>query len=132
MRRDWRTAWHEANPGGLVSRLRRLMESRPEAARALATRLEREGWGPWWELLGDLQAPRALCPVCDGSGYVWTRPDISPLLLPPEVRDEWWEDCPECGGEGLVPFPAHGEAEEEEEAGEELLGDFPPEEPLPF
>lgn len=129
MRRDWRTAWYQANPEGLVGRLRRLMQSRPEAARALATRLEREGWGPWWELLGDLQAPRALCPVCRGEGVVWTHPMARSWEVP--LADEWWQDCHECGGEGLVPFPAHGEAEKEE-AGEELLGDFPPEEPLPF
>lgn len=130
--RSWRAAWYQANSEGLVGRLRDLARSRPEAARALAMRLEREGWGPWWELLGDLQAPRALCPACRGEGVVWSHPSAKVWQVPHELRDEWWEDCPECGGEGLVPFPAHGEAEEEEEAGEELLGDFPPEEPLPF
>ena len=105
MRRDWRTAWYQANPEGLAGRLRRLMQSRPEAARALATRLEREGWGPWWELLGDLQAPRALCPVCRGEGVVWTHPMARSWEVPQDLADEWWQDCHACGGEGLVPFP---------------------------
>jgi len=42
--RNWRTAWYERHPDGLVGRLRRLLQSRPEAAHALIARLEREGW----------------------------------------------------------------------------------------
>lgn len=111
MRRDWRAAWYQANPEGLVGRLRDLARSRPEAAHALITRLEKEGWVGLGE---DLRAPRALCPVCRGEGVVWTHPMARSWEVPQDLADEWWEDCPECGGEGLVPFPAHGEAEEEE------------------
>ncbi|APD09729.1 hypothetical protein A0O31_01621 [Thermus brockianus] len=93
--RSWRAAWYQANPEGLVGRLRDLARSRPEAARALATRLEREGWGPWWELLGDLQAPRALCPVCEGEGEVLTTGAVA----------SGWHTCPTCGGQGLMPYP---------------------------
>ena len=123
MRRDWRTAWYQANPEGLVGRLRDLLRSNPEAARAMATQLEREGWGHWWELLGDLKAPRALCPACEGRGVVLTAP--WPSWAPPDIRPE--ADCSGCGGEGLVPLLA-----DEAEEGEGLLRDFPPEEPLPF
>ncbi len=99
--RDWRAAWYQANPEGLVGRLRNLARSRPEAARALATRLEREGWGPWWELLDDLRAPRALCPACEGRGVALTSP--WPSWATPDIRPE--VDCPNCHGEGLVPYP---------------------------
>ena len=124
--RNWRTAWYERHPDGPVGRLRRLLQSRPEAAHALIARLEREGWTG---LMEDLQAPRSLCPVCRGEGVVWTHPMARSWEVPQDLADEWWQDCHECGGEGLVPFPA-GEAEEEE-AGDELLGGEVPEEPLP-
>lgn len=68
MQKSWREEWYRVNPEGLVGRLRDLIQSRPEAVRALAMRLEREGWGPWWELLRDLKAPRALYPACEGRG----------------------------------------------------------------
>lgn len=110
---NWRVAWYEKNPGGLVGRLRDFLRSNPEAARAMAERLEREGWGPWWVLLEDLKAPRALCKMCEGHGVVWSHPMARPWEVPKDLADEWWADCPGCGGEGLVPFPAHGEEEEE-------------------
>lgn len=102
MRKDWRAAWYERHPEGLVGRLRELVRTRPEAAHALVRRLERAGWGGLGE---DLQAPRALCKACDGSGLVWAHPLAKPWEAPPELADEWWRDCPECKGEGLVPFP---------------------------
>ena len=92
MRRDWRSAWYEKNPEGLVGRLRELARTRPEAAYALARRLEREGWVGIEE---DLQAPRSLCPVCEGEGEV---------LIIGAVR-EGWESCPTCDGAGLMPYP---------------------------
>ncbi|UZX16533.1 hypothetical protein KQ693_05750 [Thermus sp. PS18] len=104
MRRDWRAAWYEANPEGLVGRLRELARSRPEAAEAIARRLEAMGWGSWWELMEDLQAPRAICPICQGRGMVWAHPYASPATTPADLADEWWVDCGQCGGEGLVPF----------------------------
>lgn len=66
---------------------------------------------------------RALCPACEGRGVVLTAP--WPSWAPPDIRPE--ADCPECGGEGLVPLLADAA-----EDGEGLLRDFPPEEPLPF
>ena len=114
--KDWRLACHERNPEGLVGRLRELARTRPEAAYALARRLEREGWGPWWELLGDLKAPRALCPECGGEGLVWTHPLAKPWEIPAYFDDEWWRDCSYCGGEGLV------NGEEEEDYAEEEDG----------
>lgn len=100
MRKNWREEWYRANPEGLVGRLRGLARTRPEVARALAMRLEREGWGPWWQLLGDLQAPRVLCPACGGRGVVLTAP--WPAWGPPDIRPE--VVCWECGGGGLVPL----------------------------
>lgn len=92
MRRDWRTAWYQANPEGLVGRLRDLLRSRPEAAQALISRLEAAGWEG---LAEDLQAPRSLCPVCKGEGE----------LLAMGAAARGWQDCPTCGGKGLMPYP---------------------------
>ena len=92
MRRDWRSAWYEKNPEGLVGRLRELARTRPEAAYALARRLEREGWVGIEE---DLQAPRSLCPVCEGEGEVLTTGAVA----------SGWHTCPTCGGRGLMPYP---------------------------
>ncbi len=75
--------------------------SNPEAARALAHAAgAREGWGPWWELLDDLGAPgpsarRARAGVAAHCSWPsWATPDIRPEV-----------DCPNCHGEGLVPYP---------------------------
>ncbi len=68
MRRTGATAWYEANPEGLVGRLRDLARSRPEAARALAARLERGGLGALVGAPGRPEGPRALCPACEGRG----------------------------------------------------------------
>ena len=92
MRRDWRIAWYERHPEGLVGRLRRLLQSRPEAAHALIARLEREGWV---SLAEDLQAPRTLCPVCGGEGEI----------LATGATARGWQDCPTCKGRGLMPYP---------------------------
>ena len=119
--RNWRAAWYERHPEGLIGRLRELARTSPEAAHALIARLEREGWTG---LMEDLQAPRAICPACDGVGVGYARPGMEDLA--PDIRDQ--EECRRCGGEGLVPFPVQVEVEE----GKGLLADFPPEEPLPF
>ena len=65
MRRDWRSAWYERNPEGLVGRLRELARTRPEAAHALIARLEREGWVG---LAEDLRAPGPFAPCARARG----------------------------------------------------------------
>ena len=115
MRRGWRTTWYERHPEGLVGRLRRLLQSRPEAAHALIARLEREGWVG---LAEDLQAPRAICPHCDGKGLAWAHPLARPEEVPEDLADEWWRDCGYCGGEGLVPLASLEEEDYAEGKGE--------------
>ncbi len=121
MGRSWRAAWYQANPEGLVGRLRNLARSRPEAARALATRLEREGWGPWWELLDDLRAPRALCPACEGRGWRSLLP--GPRGGPRTFGPRW--NARSAGEGAWCPFPV-------EMGSEGSSGRSSPEEPLPF
>ena len=90
--RNWRAAWYERHPEGLVGRLRELARTRPEAAQALITRLEKEGWVGLGE---DLRAPRAICPACEGVGKVLTTGAVA----------SGWHTCPTCGGQGLMPYP---------------------------
>jgi len=39
---------------------------------------------------------KKICPICEGSGQLSSFKGVSRFLLS-------WEECPECGGLGLVP-----------------------------
>ncbi len=46
------------------------------------------------------------CPMCKGYGVIVKDPLVAKVidLMDPDMASEWYVDCPECGGEGLVPI----------------------------